>query len=84
MKRRPKPPGRLRRSVPELRRALVAVRAVQRPHVEYADRAILAVDAMFDDADDLRAALSRSPVRVPWSRVYVVARGNATLVNAND
>jgi hypothetical protein len=49
-------------------------------HVGHAERAILAVDAMFDDADDLRLAFERSSVRVPWWRVYQVLRSEATLV----
>ena len=49
-------------------------------HVGHAGQAILAVDAMFDDADDLRLAFDRSPVRVPWWRVYQVLLSDATLV----
>lgn len=49
-------------------------------HVGHAERAILAVDAMFEDADDLRLAFDRSPVPVPWWRVYLVHGGDATLV----
>ena len=46
-------------------------------HVE---QAILAVDAMFKDGDDLRLAFDRSPVPVPWWRVYQVLRSDAALV----
>ena len=34
----------------------------------------------FDDADPLRLAFDRSPVRVPWWRVYQVLRSDAALV----
>ena len=50
-------------------------------HVGHAERAILAVDAMFEDADDLRRAFDRSHVRVPWWRVYQVLGRDATLVH---
>jgi len=49
-------------------------------HVDHAGRAILAVDTTFDDADPLRLAFDRSPVRVPWWRVYQVRRSDAALV----
>lgn len=49
-------------------------------HGGYAERAILAIDAEFPDADDLRAAFGRSPVPVPWWRVYLVHGSDATLV----
>jgi hypothetical protein len=49
-------------------------------HVDHAGRAILAVDTTFDDADPLRLAFDRSPVRVPWWRAYQVLRSDATLV----
>jgi len=49
-------------------------------HVGHAERAILAVDAMFDNAEDLREAFGRSPVAVPWWRVYLVLGSDATLV----
>ena len=49
-------------------------------HVGHAGRAILAVDAMSDEAEDLREAFDRSPTRVPWWRVYQVLLGDATLV----
>ena len=53
-------------------------------HVGYADRAILALDAMVDDEDDLREAFARSSVPVPWWRVYQVLRSAATLVFERD
>lgn len=49
-------------------------------HLGHAERAILAVDAMFDDAEDLLEAFGRSPVAVPCWRVYQVLRSDATLV----
>ena len=45
------------------------------------ERAILGVEAAFPDATHLREAFGRSPGRVPWWRVYVVHRGDATLVH---
>jgi hypothetical protein len=53
-------------------------------HVGHAERAILAVDAMFDEAEDLREALARSPVLLPWWRVYQVLRSDATVVHERD
>jgi hypothetical protein len=50
-------------------------------HLDPAERAILAVEAEFADADDLREAFGRSPVPVPWWRVYLVHRSDATLVH---
>ena len=50
-------------------------------HVGHAERAILAVDTTVDDAEPLRLAFERSPVRVPWWRVYQVLRSDATLVH---
>jgi hypothetical protein len=50
-------------------------------HLDPAERAILAVEAEFADADDLREAFGRSPVPVPWWRVYLVQRSDATLVH---
>jgi hypothetical protein len=50
-------------------------------HLDPAGRAILAVEADFADADDLREAFGRSPIPVPWWRVYLVHRGAATLVH---
>ena len=49
-------------------------------HVGHADRAILAVDAMFPDAEDLRDAFARTSADVPWWRVYLVHGSEATLV----
>jgi len=49
-------------------------------HVGHAEQAILAVDAEFPDADDVREVLDRSPVAVPWWRVYLVYGSDATLV----
>jgi len=45
-----------------------------------AGRAVLAIDARFPDADDLRLAFERSPVSVPWWRVYHVLGNDPTLV----
>jgi hypothetical protein len=45
------------------------------------ERAILGVEAAFPDATHLREAFGRSPVPVPWWRVYLVHRGDATLVH---
>jgi hypothetical protein len=50
-------------------------------HPGPADRAILAVDAEYPDAGDLREAFGRSPVLVPWWRVYLVHGSDATLVH---
>ena len=49
-------------------------------HVGYAGRAILALDAMFDDVDDLREAFEHCRVAVPWWRVYSVVGSGATPV----
>jgi hypothetical protein len=49
-------------------------------HLGHAERAILAVDAEFPDADDLREAFDRSAVAIPWWRVYLVHGSDATLV----
>jgi hypothetical protein len=50
-------------------------------HAGPAERAILGVEAAFPDATHLREAFGRSPVPVPWWRVYLVHRGDATLVH---
>ena len=56
------------------------IAATEGEHEGRPQRAILAVDAMFDDGEDVRAALGRSPVPVPWWRVYLVVESEATLV----
>jgi hypothetical protein len=56
------------------------IASTQGQHVGHTERAILAVDASFDGNEDLREALGRSPVAVPWWRVYHVLQGDATLV----
>jgi hypothetical protein len=56
------------------------IASTQGQHRGRPGRAILAVDATFGDSEDLREALSRSPVAVPWWRVYHVLQRDATLV----
>jgi len=50
-------------------------------HLGHADRAILAVDAEFPDADDLHEAFARSPTSIPWWRVNLVHGSDATPVH---
>ncbi len=50
-------------------------------HVRHADRGILAIDSIFDDAEDLREAFGRAGTSVPWWRVYSVVGSTATLVH---
>jgi hypothetical protein len=49
-------------------------------HVRHADRGILAIDSMFDDAEDLREAFGLAGTSVPWWRVYSVVGSTATLI----
>ena len=58
-----------------------AIAAKGDQHTGHAERAIFAVEAMFDAADDLRHAFGCSPVHVPWWRVYQVLGRDATLVH---
>jgi hypothetical protein len=55
------------------------IAAMANQHLGYAAQAILAIDARFPDADELRVAFGRSPVPVPWWRVYHVLGSDATL-----
>jgi hypothetical protein len=58
-----------------------SIRGRDDQHAGPAERAILGVEAAFPDATHLREAFGRSPVPVPWWRVYLVHRGDATLVH---
>jgi len=63
---------------------IIAARAADRTAHEPSDAgapAVLAIDARFPDADELRAAFARSPVPVPWVRVYHVQGSVATLIS---
>jgi hypothetical protein len=46
--------------------------------------AILAIDARLSDAETLREAFRRTPLPVPWTRVYHVLGSTATLILAVD
>ena len=49
-------------------------------HRAHASKAILGVDSMFPDADDLAEAFRATGGSIPWWRVYLVCGSDATLV----